>query len=198
MYAETWLDWPDVWFAHAIHLSNAAVKRIGETGTGVAHCPSSNARIGAGIARSAICARPACRWASGWTARPATRPAACSEEVRHALLFARAKGGPSAYRPGRRWNGHWTDAAVLGRTATSAHLSRASKPTWRSGGSTAWRTPTSPTRWRPGPRAPRRHWTSYGRRRPVVENDHVLGGDEDAQARAHPRPQSPTPKGRPT
>ena len=44
-----WLG-PDVWFAHAVHLDEVAVKRLGETGTGVAHCPTSNARLGAGSA----------------------------------------------------------------------------------------------------------------------------------------------------
>ena len=44
-----WLG-PDVWFAHVVHLDEAAVKRLGETGTGVAHCPTSNARLGAGTA----------------------------------------------------------------------------------------------------------------------------------------------------
>jgi len=39
----------DVWFAHGIHLDQAEIRRIGTSGTGVAHCPSSNARLGAGI-----------------------------------------------------------------------------------------------------------------------------------------------------
>jgi cytosine/adenosine deaminase-related metal-dependent hydrolase len=41
----------DVWFAHAIHLSDAEVDRLGRSGTGVAHCPSSNARLAAGVCR---------------------------------------------------------------------------------------------------------------------------------------------------
>jgi cytosine/adenosine deaminase-related metal-dependent hydrolase len=44
-----WLG-DDVWFAHVVHLDEVAVKRLGETGTGVAHCPTSNARLGAGTA----------------------------------------------------------------------------------------------------------------------------------------------------
>ncbi|MGH9292031.1 MAG: 8-oxoguanine deaminase [Acidimicrobiales bacterium] len=43
-----WLG-PDVWFAHGIHLDDKEVSRLGEAGTGVAHCPSSNGRLGAGI-----------------------------------------------------------------------------------------------------------------------------------------------------
>jgi cytosine/adenosine deaminase-related metal-dependent hydrolase len=41
----------DVWVAHGIHFDDAEVKRLGETGTGIAHCPSSNCRLGSGIAR---------------------------------------------------------------------------------------------------------------------------------------------------
>ena len=40
-----WLG-ADVWFAHAVHLDDDAVMKIGATGTGVAHCPSSNGRLG--------------------------------------------------------------------------------------------------------------------------------------------------------
>lgn len=51
-YAERvgWLG-DDVWLAHGVHLDDAAIARLGATGTGVAHCPSSNARLGTGAAR---------------------------------------------------------------------------------------------------------------------------------------------------
>ena len=41
----------DVWIAHGIHFNDQEVARLGETGTGIAHCPSSNSRLGSGIAR---------------------------------------------------------------------------------------------------------------------------------------------------
>jgi cytosine/adenosine deaminase-related metal-dependent hydrolase len=44
-----WLG-DDVWMAHAVHLDDPAIARYAATGTGVAHCPSSNARLAAGIA----------------------------------------------------------------------------------------------------------------------------------------------------
>jgi cytosine/adenosine deaminase-related metal-dependent hydrolase len=40
----------DVWYAHAIYLSEEEMDLLAETGTGVAHCPSSNMRLGSGIA----------------------------------------------------------------------------------------------------------------------------------------------------
>jgi 8-oxoguanine deaminase len=46
------LGWvgPDVWYAHAIWLNEDEIRLMAETGTGVAHCPSSNMRLGSGIA----------------------------------------------------------------------------------------------------------------------------------------------------
>ena len=45
-------DWlgPDVWFAHLVHIDDQEIKLLVETGTGVAHCPQSNCRLGSGIA----------------------------------------------------------------------------------------------------------------------------------------------------
>ncbi len=40
----------DVWFAHCVHLGDDEIKRLAETGCGVAHCPTSNMRLGSGIA----------------------------------------------------------------------------------------------------------------------------------------------------
>ncbi|MFE7120290.1 8-oxoguanine deaminase, partial [Streptomyces sp. NPDC057654] len=45
-----WLG-EDVWMAHCIHMDDADIDAFARTGTGVGHCPSSNARVAAGIAR---------------------------------------------------------------------------------------------------------------------------------------------------
>ncbi|QNE16798.1 8-oxoguanine deaminase [Kribbella qitaiheensis] len=92
------LGWtgPDVWFAHGIHFDDAEIKRLGQTGTGVAHCPSSNARLGAGIARVADLRAAGCPVGLGVDGAASNEAGSLLEEVRHALLFARARGGPQA------------------------------------------------------------------------------------------------------
>ncbi|WP_326807265.1 MULTISPECIES: 8-oxoguanine deaminase [unclassified Streptomyces] len=45
-----WLG-EDVWMAHCVHMTDSDIEAFGRTKTGAAHCPSSNARLGAGIAR---------------------------------------------------------------------------------------------------------------------------------------------------
>ena len=42
---------PDVWYAHMVHLDDGDMQICARTGTGIAHCPQSNARLGSGIAR---------------------------------------------------------------------------------------------------------------------------------------------------
>jgi cytosine/adenosine deaminase-related metal-dependent hydrolase len=52
-------DWlgPDVWFAHLVHLDADEVGILANTGTGMAHCPQSNCRLGSGIAPADAMAR---------------------------------------------------------------------------------------------------------------------------------------------
>jgi len=88
-----WLG-DDVWFAHAVHLSDDAIATLGRTGTGVAHCPSSNARLGAGICRAADLYRADVRIGLGVDGAASNEASSLLEEVRHAVLFARARGGP--------------------------------------------------------------------------------------------------------
>lgn len=48
------VDWvgSDVWFAHGIHLSDREIGVLAQSGSGVAHCPSSNMKLGSGICRT--------------------------------------------------------------------------------------------------------------------------------------------------
>ena len=47
------LGWtgPDVWYAHGIHFNDEELRRLAETGTGVAHCPISNMKLSSGVCR---------------------------------------------------------------------------------------------------------------------------------------------------
>ncbi len=96
-YMETlgWLG-PDVWFAHAVHLDDASIAIMAATQTGAAHCPSSNARLGAGIARVRDLRDAGVPVGLGVDGAASNEHASLWEEVRHALLFARARGGPQA------------------------------------------------------------------------------------------------------
>ena len=43
-----WLG-PHTWLAHGIHFNPEEIVRLGEAGTGICHCPSSNMRLASGI-----------------------------------------------------------------------------------------------------------------------------------------------------
>jgi cytosine/adenosine deaminase-related metal-dependent hydrolase len=90
-----WLG-DDVWLAHCVHLSDDEIARFGATGTGVAHCPSSNARLGAGIAPVAALTRAGAPVGLGVDGAASNESGALSVELREALLVARIAGGPTA------------------------------------------------------------------------------------------------------
>lgn len=86
----------DVWLAHCVHLSNSEVRRLAESGTGVAHCPTSNARLGAGIAPVASLTSAGAPVGLGVDGAASNEGGELGPEVRQALLFARIAGGPAA------------------------------------------------------------------------------------------------------
>jgi cytosine/adenosine deaminase-related metal-dependent hydrolase len=90
-----WLG-PDVWYAHAVWLDDASIAKMAATGTSAAHCPSSNARLGSGIARVRDMRDAGIAVGLGVDGAASNEYCALWEELRHALLFARAKGGPQA------------------------------------------------------------------------------------------------------
>lgn len=90
-----WLG-PDVWLAHCVHLSDVEVRRFGETGTGVAHCPSSNARLGAGIAAVPELLDAGVAVGLGVDGAASNECGELAVELREALLMARARSGPAA------------------------------------------------------------------------------------------------------
>jgi cytosine/adenosine deaminase-related metal-dependent hydrolase len=93
-----WLD-GDVWLAHCVHLDPAAIERIGRTGTGVAHCPSSNARLGAGIAPVPELLAAGTPVGLGVDGTSSNEAGQLGAEIRQAVLFARARRGAAALTP---------------------------------------------------------------------------------------------------
>jgi len=93
----------DVWYAHGIHLNDAEVGRVAETKTGIAHCPSSNMRLGAGACRVADLVRAGARVGLGVDGSASNEDANIAMEVHHALLLARVNGGPNALDARNAW-----------------------------------------------------------------------------------------------
>jgi cytosine/adenosine deaminase-related metal-dependent hydrolase len=92
------LEWlgNDVWLAHCVHLSPSEVRRLAESGTGVAHCPTSNARLGAGIAPVASLTAAGAPVGLGVDGAASNEGGELGPEIRQAMLVARIDGGPTA------------------------------------------------------------------------------------------------------
>ncbi|MGH3088472.1 MAG: 8-oxoguanine deaminase [Rubrobacteraceae bacterium] len=86
----------DVWLAHCVYLDENEVRRFGETRTGVAHCPSSNGRLGAGIAPVADLVDAGAPVGLGVDGAASNEAGELAPEMRQALLAARFAGGPKA------------------------------------------------------------------------------------------------------
>jgi cytosine/adenosine deaminase-related metal-dependent hydrolase len=106
----------DVWCAHCVHLSSEAISELARTGTGVAHCPTSNLRLGAGVAPVRDYLDAGIRVGLGVDGSASNERSDLLFEVKQSLLVARGRGGPEtmtvreALRLGTRGG-----AAVLGR-----------------------------------------------------------------------------------
>jgi cytosine/adenosine deaminase-related metal-dependent hydrolase len=90
-----WLG-PDVWLAHCVHLSDQDIKRIAATGTAVAWCPTSNLRLGSGIARAGELLEHGATVGLGVDGSASNDGGSLLAEVRQAMLLARASGDPHA------------------------------------------------------------------------------------------------------
>lgn len=84
------------WVAHCVYPDEAEVARLGAWGTGVAHCPSSNALIGAGLAPIVELRAAGVPVGIGCDGSSSTDCASLWLETRGALLLGRLRGGPSA------------------------------------------------------------------------------------------------------
>jgi cytosine/adenosine deaminase-related metal-dependent hydrolase len=90
-----WLG-DDVWLAHCVHLNEREVGRMGESATGAAHCPTSNARLGAGIAPVRGLVDAGAPVGLGVDGSASNESGELTDELRGALLMARVRGGPAA------------------------------------------------------------------------------------------------------
>jgi 8-oxoguanine deaminase len=110
-----WLE-EDVWCAHCVHLSADDVATFGDRDVGVAHCPSSNMRLGAGIAPVRDLLDAGVRVGLGVDGSASNERGDLFMEVKQSLLVARARGGPEALTA--------RDALRLGTRGSAAVLGR--------------------------------------------------------------------------
>jgi cytosine/adenosine deaminase-related metal-dependent hydrolase len=127
----------DVWCAHCVHLSDDDVETFGAQGVGVAHCPTSNMRLGAGIARVRDLLDAKVRIGLGVDGSASNERSDLFMEVKQAVLVARARGGPKAMTAREALRlGTRGGAAMLGRDDIG-QLSpgkRADVAVWRTNG----------------------------------------------------------------
>jgi cytosine/adenosine deaminase-related metal-dependent hydrolase len=91
-------DWlgPDVWFAHLIHLDPNEIRILANTGTGMAHCPQSNCRIGSGIAPADALSRLGGAVSLGVDGAASNESADMISEMHSAWHTHRAVKGPAS------------------------------------------------------------------------------------------------------
>ncbi len=92
------LEWlgPDVWFAHGVCFNDAEIERLAETGTGIAHCPTSNMRLGSGTAPLRRMLERGVAVGLGVDGSASNDSSNMLAEARQALLLARVAGGAGA------------------------------------------------------------------------------------------------------
>ncbi|HEY3184239.1 MAG TPA: 8-oxoguanine deaminase, partial [Gaiellaceae bacterium] len=131
-----WID-GDVWCAHCVHLSDEDVQTFARAGVGVAHCPTSNLRLGAGVAPVRELLDAGVRVGLGVDGSASNERGDLFVEVKQALMVARGRGGPDAMTA--------RDALRLGTRGGAAVLKRgdlgslepgkrADLAVWRTGG----------------------------------------------------------------
>jgi cytosine/adenosine deaminase-related metal-dependent hydrolase len=86
----------DVWCAHCVHLSDDDVAAFGRAGVGVAHCPTSNLRLGAGVAPVRDLLDADVRVGLGVDGSASNERSDLFLEVKYALMVARGRNGGDA------------------------------------------------------------------------------------------------------
>jgi cytosine/adenosine deaminase-related metal-dependent hydrolase len=111
-----WLG-QDVWMAHCVHMNDSDIAAFARTGTGVAHCPSSNARLAAGIARVPDMLKAGVPVGLGVDGTASNESGELHTELRNALLINRLGAHREAALNARQALrlGTYGGAQVLGR-----------------------------------------------------------------------------------
>jgi len=93
-------DWAwlgrDVYFAHGIHFDDSELEILRETETGICHCPTSNMRLGSGIARIKEMLEMGIRVGLGVDGSASNDSSDLLGEVRNAMLLQRVRYGADA------------------------------------------------------------------------------------------------------
>jgi cytosine/adenosine deaminase-related metal-dependent hydrolase len=112
------LDWvgSNVWWTHCVHLDKDEIALMADTGTGVAHCPSSNMRLGSGVAPIRAMVDAGVKVGLAVDGSASNDTGHMLAEARQAMLLQRVKLGASAMSAEEAlWLGTRGGAAVLGR-----------------------------------------------------------------------------------
>jgi cytosine/adenosine deaminase-related metal-dependent hydrolase len=88
----TWLG-SDVWFAHSVHVNQDEIGIYAKTGSGVAHCPTSNMRLASGIAPLMDMLQRGVKVGLGVDGSASNDGSNLLEETRQAMLLARLRAG---------------------------------------------------------------------------------------------------------
>ncbi|MEG2420669.1 MAG: 8-oxoguanine deaminase [Oscillospiraceae bacterium] len=96
------LGWtgPDVWYAHGIHFNDDELKLLGQTGTGICHCPISNMKLSSGVCRVPQALRYGVPIGLGVDGSASNDGSNLLEELRVSFLLHRLTSGaeaPSGY-----------------------------------------------------------------------------------------------------
>jgi cytosine/adenosine deaminase-related metal-dependent hydrolase len=178
----------DVWCAHCVHLSGQDVAAFGRAGVGVAHCPTSNLRLGAGVAPVRQLVDVGAPVGLGVDGSASNERSDLFLEVKQALLVARGRGGPRAMTVREALQlGTRGGAAVLGRDDIG-ELSpgkRADLAVWRTDGLELGGADDLVAGLVLS--APHRVDRLYVAGREVVRDGHLVNADEDEIAREHRR-----------
>ncbi|ROT95957.1 amidohydrolase [Marinobacter sp. R17] len=87
---------PDVWFAHLVQSDPHAIERLAATGTGIAHCPTSNCRLGSGVAPVIEMAGKGMPISIGVDGSASAESGSMLQELNLTWLIHRALHGPEA------------------------------------------------------------------------------------------------------